>query len=67
MSDLELCYLTASEALDRFRRKKLSPVELMQAVIARAEKVQPKLKPFTYTHYEEALELAKKAEAKPAA
>ncbi|MDQ7249135.1 amidase [Dongia sedimenti] len=64
MSDLELCYLTASEALERFRKKKLSPVELMQAVIARAEKVQSKLKPFTYTHYDEALDLAKKAEAK---
>src|SRR5690349_1836028 len=64
MADQELCYLTATEALARFRAKKLSPVELMEAVIARAEKVQPKLKPYTYTHFDEALELAKKAEAK---
>src|SRR5215510_2845568 len=64
MADQELCYLTATEALARFRAKKLSPVELMQAVIARAEKIQGKLKPFTYTHYEEALDLARKAEAK---
>ncbi|HVO02471.1 MAG TPA: amidase [Candidatus Cybelea sp.] len=64
MSDNDLCYLTATEALALFRARKLSPVELMKAVIARAEKVQPKLKPFTFTHYEEALDLAKKAEAK---
>jgi amidase len=64
MSDQELCYLTATEALARFRAKKLSPVELMKALIARAEKVQPKLKPFTYTHFEEALDLARQAEAK---
>src|SRR3954468_18782742 len=64
MADQELCYLTATEALARFRAKKLSPVELMEAVIARAEKVQPKLRPFTYMHFDEAMELARKAEAK---
>ncbi len=64
MSDQDLCYLTATEALDRFRKKKLSPVELMKAVVARAEKVQPKLKPYTYMHFDEAMELARKAEAK---
>jgi len=64
MSDAELCYLTATEALALFKARKLSPVELMKAVIARAEKVQPKLKPFTYMYFEEALDLARKAEAK---
>ena len=64
MGDVDLCYMTATEALAQFRAKKLSPVELMKAVIARAEKVQPKLKPFTYMYFEEALDLAKKAEAK---
>jgi amidase len=64
MSDVDLCYITATEALARFRKKKLSPVELMQALIARAEKLQPKLKPYTYMHFDEALALARKAEAK---
>ena len=64
MSDSDLCYMTATEALARFKKKKLSPVELMKALIARAEKVQPKLKPYTYMHFDEALSLAKKAEAK---
>ncbi|SMH38001.1 amidase [Mesorhizobium australicum] len=64
MTDLELCYLPATEALALFRKKKLSPVELMTAVIDRAEKTKDKINAFTYTHYDEALTLAKKAEAK---
>ena len=40
MADLDLCYLPAHEALARFRAKTLSPVELMEAVIARAEAVK---------------------------
>ena len=47
-----------------FKAKKLSPVELMKAVIARADKILSKYKPFTFTHFEEALDLARKAEAK---
>ena len=35
MSDLDLCYLPAGEALRRFKAKTLSPVELMTATIAR--------------------------------
>jgi amidase len=64
MSNDEICYLTATEALKLFRARKLSPLELMKAVIARAERLQRKLKPFTYTHYDEALDLARKAETK---
>lgn len=64
MSDLELCYMPASEALKRFRAKKLSPIELMEAVIARAEATKDKVNAFTNTHFDEAMALAKKAEAK---
>lgn len=64
MSDLDLCYMPATEALSLFRKKKLSPVELMTAVIDRAEKTKDKINAFTYTHYDEALALAKKAEAR---
>jgi Asp-tRNA(Asn)/Glu-tRNA(Gln) amidotransferase A subunit family amidase len=64
MSDLDLCYMTASEALAQFRAKKLSPVELLKAMIARAERTQAKYRPFTYTHFDEALDGARKAEAK---
>lgn len=32
MSDTDLCYMPAAEALRRFKAKTLSPVELMRAV-----------------------------------
>ena len=63
-ADLDLCYMPATEALKLFRKKKLSPVELMQAVIARAESVKNTVNAFTYTHFDEALDLARKAEKK---
>lgn len=37
----DLCYLSATGALRLFREKRLSPVELMEAVIDRAEVVEP--------------------------
>ncbi|MDH3689851.1 MAG: amidase [Gammaproteobacteria bacterium] len=64
MSDIELCYLNATEALRRFKRLELSPVELMQAVIDRAEAVEPTINAFTDTYFERALERARAAEVK---
>lgn len=64
MGDLELCYLPAAEALARFRARTLSPVELMQAVIARAEAMQPGVNALTFTHFDRAMDEARKAEAK---
>ncbi len=66
MPDLDLCYLSAAEALDRFKAKTLSPAELMEAVIARSAEVQPRLNPFTFTYYGEAMEAARASEARPA-
>ena len=62
MASDDLCYLTASEAIERFRAQTLSPVELMAAVIARSEAVNPKVNAYTYTFYERALEQARAAE-----
>jgi len=64
MTDDDLCFLSASEALSRFRAKTLSPVELMRAVIDRCERANPKLNAFTYTFFDRALDQAKAAEAK---
>jgi Asp-tRNA(Asn)/Glu-tRNA(Gln) amidotransferase A subunit family amidase len=64
MSDLDLCYLPAHEALRRFKARELSPVELMEAVISRAEAVKDPVNAFTYTHFDEAMDQARKAEAK---
>lgn len=60
----DLCYLSASEALARFKARKLSPVELMKALIARAEAVQPKINAFTFTYFDQALDKASAAEAR---
>ena len=62
MSYQDICYLSATEALDRFRRRELSPVELMQAIIKRAERMEPGINAFTATFYERALDQANKAE-----
>ena len=64
MTDSDLVYMPATAALKLFARKKLSPVELMRASIARAEAVQAKINAFTYTHFDEALSLAARAEAR---
>ena len=63
-ADLDLCYMTATEAISKFKAKELSPVELMGAVIARCEEVNPKVNALTYTFFEHALDQAKKAEAR---
>ena len=63
-SGTDLCYTTASEALALFKARKLSPVELTEAVIARSEAVNPEVNAYTYTFYERALEQARQAEAK---
>lgn len=64
MSDDTLCDLTASEASELFRKRALSPVELMTAVIGRAEATEPAISAFTYTHFDAALEAAREAETR---
>lgn len=60
----ELHYLSATEARRLFRARELSPVELVQAVIDRAEKVEPTINAFAETRYEQALAQAREAEAR---
>lgn len=64
MITTDLHYISATEALSLFRARKLSPVELLQAVIDRAEQVEPKINAFAEKRYEEALEQARVAEAR---
>jgi amidase len=52
MSDLH--YLSATEALARFRDRSLSPVELLDAVIARAEAVEPTVNALCHERFDEA-------------
>jgi Asp-tRNA(Asn)/Glu-tRNA(Gln) amidotransferase A subunit family amidase len=62
MTCTELSHLPAAEALRRFAARELSPVELMEAVIARAEAVEPVINAFAQTHFDEALVAARDAE-----
>ena len=64
MADLDLCYMPASLALELFRSRKLSPVEVLQAQIARAEALEPQINAFSDTYFEEALVAASAAEAR---
>jgi amidase len=54
--------MAATEAVRRFRRRTLSPVELVKALIARAEAVNPTLNAFTFSFPERALKAARAAE-----
>ncbi|MDC1287659.1 amidase family protein, partial [Gammaproteobacteria bacterium] len=67
MANSDLHYLGAVEALKLFKAKQLSPVELMDAIIERAEQVTPGINAFSQTFYDEAREQAAKAEASYAA
>jgi Asp-tRNA(Asn)/Glu-tRNA(Gln) amidotransferase A subunit family amidase len=58
----ELCYLPATQAIRLFEAKELSPVELMEAVIARAEAVEPAVNALCVTYFDEALAAAREAE-----
>jgi Asp-tRNA(Asn)/Glu-tRNA(Gln) amidotransferase A subunit family amidase len=61
-TDADLCFITAKEALRRFREGSLSPVELMRAVIDRCEEVNPQVNAITNRFYDEAIDQAKAAE-----
>ncbi len=60
----ELHYLSATRAREMFASRELSPVELMDAVIARAERIEPTVNAFCHRYYERARGQAKAAEAR---
>ena len=64
MAVSELCYFSANEAIARFRARTLSPVELVEALIARHEEVEPRINATTILYHERALEQARQAEAR---
>lgn len=62
MSDDELCYLTATEAISHFKARRLSPVELLQAQQRRAQQLEPRINAFCNQRGEAALAAARQAE-----
>src|SRR5687767_5954180 len=59
----DLCALGATELLDAFRKKTLSPVDVARAVLARIEKLNPVLNAFCLVS-ENSLQEAKESEAR---
>ena len=61
-TDLELAYTPASVLLDRIRSRQLSPVELTEAVLDRADRLQPALFAFMTLDRDNAMTAARAAE-----
>jgi Asp-tRNA(Asn)/Glu-tRNA(Gln) amidotransferase A subunit family amidase len=64
MTNDDLCYLTAQAALALFRKRDLSPVDLMSAVIARSDEINPQINCWADTYFDEAMAAARNAEAR---
>lgn len=64
MSNDDVCYLSATQALKLFKSRKLSPRELIAALIARAERANASVNCFADRYFAEALEQAKASEAR---
>lgn len=62
MSDLDLCYMPGFLLQQQFKARKLSPVEVLEAQIRRAEAVNSRVNAYTDTYYDEAMEQARLAE-----
>lgn len=58
----DLCYLPAIEALRLFRQKQLSPVDLLKALIDRAQATEKRVNALCFRYFDEALETARKSE-----
>jgi aspartyl-tRNA(Asn)/glutamyl-tRNA(Gln) amidotransferase subunit A len=60
----DLCFLSATELRERILGRKVSPVEIVSAVLARAEALQPELNCFITLCGDEAMAAAREAERK---
>jgi aspartyl-tRNA(Asn)/glutamyl-tRNA(Gln) amidotransferase subunit A len=58
----DIAYISASEAISRFRRRELSPVELTEAVLERAGATEPAINAFAVLYPEQAMAAARLAE-----
>ena len=63
MTDSELLTLTISEVGPRIKAREISPVELTEAALAQADRLQPALNSFITMLHEQARSQAKEAEA----
>jgi aspartyl-tRNA(Asn)/glutamyl-tRNA(Gln) amidotransferase subunit A len=63
MNNEELCFTPATQVARMIRGKEISPVEVMQATLARAEKLNPSLNAICTPTFDAAMDAARKAEA----
>ena len=64
MNQDDICYLPATELLQSFRAKSLSPVEVLDAYIGRYESIADRINPFSHQFFDDARKKAQKAEQK---
>lgn len=62
MNPSDLCYITANEALTRFRNGTLSPVELLQAQLDQLNTVNPAINAIRSVRAEQAMQSARESE-----
>jgi Asp-tRNA(Asn)/Glu-tRNA(Gln) amidotransferase A subunit family amidase len=60
----EICLLSVQQLTRMFTDRTLSPVELMQATIARSESWEPRINAFSHTFFDQALQQARASEAR---
>src|SRR5512137_2685751 len=58
----DLCWMPASELAPAIKRRKISPVEVMKAVLARIERLNPRLNAFVTLTADQAMKAARAAE-----
>ncbi|HEV8473872.1 MAG TPA: amidase [Methylomirabilota bacterium] len=62
MTETDLCWLSATELAALIRRRKVSPVELVDAVLERIDKINPRLNAYVLINADQARHQAKAAE-----
>ena len=62
MDATEIAYMSASDLALKIRRRELSPVEVLEATIARIERRNPSLNALIYLDFEGAKRAARNAE-----
>ncbi len=60
--ELELCFASATDLLQRFKSKVLSPTDLAATLIKRAEEIKPSNNPYADTFFDQAIDEAKLSE-----
>lgn len=63
-SEREMAFLSASELIEAYRRKTLSPVEATEALLRRLDRLEPEINAFVLVARESALAEARAAEAR---